>query len=306
MKIIYIIGAGRSGSTILDVVLGNHSNVAGLGELWAMLEPDHRSAGACSCGAEFRACIFWKSVLDTYRTKLGSRTIAEVRKLRLRLDLARHIPSSFLKKRSRQFQRYASDNRALYEAIAEESGCEFLVDSTKQVGRGLNLLRCEQLDVYLLHLVRDGRGVMWSRQRDDARGEVFRHQALRRLPSFSIAKWTAKNMLSEAIGMVSPERYLRIQYEDLVGQPQTTLAQIGSWCDLDVGELVQSLDNEIAFSPGHQIGGNLRARTKSQTIRLRPDMSWSKNMPPKLDQQFWRYVGWYAKHLGYSRRRKQV
>ena len=59
-SIIYIGGYGRSGSTILDIVLQN----AGAGSLGALsnlptwLKFDH----LCSCGEKFSCCSFWKDI----------------------------------------------------------------------------------------------------------------------------------------------------------------------------------------------------------------------------------------------------
>lgn len=62
-KIIYICGLGHSGSTILDLALGSHPRITGLGELAPIVREEDRSRhfrSGCSCGEKARSCSFWK------------------------------------------------------------------------------------------------------------------------------------------------------------------------------------------------------------------------------------------------------
>lgn len=62
-KIIYICGLGHSGSTILDLALGSHPDITGLGELAPIVREEDRSRhfrSGCSCGNNARSCAFWK------------------------------------------------------------------------------------------------------------------------------------------------------------------------------------------------------------------------------------------------------
>lgn len=64
-KIIYITSLSRSGSTILDMILGAHANGVGLGEVTRVLgmreEQLEKSLDGrvCSCGATARECKVW-------------------------------------------------------------------------------------------------------------------------------------------------------------------------------------------------------------------------------------------------------
>lgn len=84
MKIIYICGLGHSGSTILDLVLGAHSGVIGLGEINRLLKAEVSDFSSkdfteilCSCGNNMDDCMFWsevkKNVLKTGAQSVISR-----------------------------------------------------------------------------------------------------------------------------------------------------------------------------------------------------------------------------------------
>ena len=69
-KILLIAGIGHSGSTILDMALGCHPAVVGLGEVSKVLRtPLEALRGGryehslCSCGSKARECEFWRPLL---------------------------------------------------------------------------------------------------------------------------------------------------------------------------------------------------------------------------------------------------
>ena len=63
LKIILIAGSGRSGSTVLDNILGQTEGFFSggeLGNLWDFVEPAER---VCACGARLRECETWNGIL---------------------------------------------------------------------------------------------------------------------------------------------------------------------------------------------------------------------------------------------------
>ena len=65
-KIIYIASLGHSGSTILDMSLGCHPLIVGLGEVAPLLKArrddffnDEFNSYKCSCGEDMWTCSFW-------------------------------------------------------------------------------------------------------------------------------------------------------------------------------------------------------------------------------------------------------
>ena len=69
-KIILVAGIGHSGSTILDLSLGCHPDIVGLGEVSKVLRTPAASLAAgryddvtCSCGAPALECAMWGPVI---------------------------------------------------------------------------------------------------------------------------------------------------------------------------------------------------------------------------------------------------
>lgn len=60
--IVYIAGLGHSGSTLLDLLLGSHSKMIGLGEIMPFIRRKNReidNRATCSCGKKGNECDFW-------------------------------------------------------------------------------------------------------------------------------------------------------------------------------------------------------------------------------------------------------
>ena len=68
VRLLYILAASHSGSTLLAMLLGNHPEICTVGEM------KHTSIGdvdryRCSCGALIRACGFWNDVARDMRSR---------------------------------------------------------------------------------------------------------------------------------------------------------------------------------------------------------------------------------------------
>ena len=63
LKVIFVAGAGRSGSTLLDRMLGSVPRVASVGELRHIWKLGLAEDEFCGCGEPFSACPFWARVV---------------------------------------------------------------------------------------------------------------------------------------------------------------------------------------------------------------------------------------------------
>ena len=61
-RILFVGGEGRSGTTLLDQLLGQVPGVASTGELFAIWEHGVLDDDRCGCGAPFSACPVWSAV----------------------------------------------------------------------------------------------------------------------------------------------------------------------------------------------------------------------------------------------------
>ena len=75
VRVIYIMGAGRSGSTLLDTVLANHPDVVGVGELVNLHSAGWTSNEVCACGKLGTECDFWTRVRTAWQRRVPEATV---------------------------------------------------------------------------------------------------------------------------------------------------------------------------------------------------------------------------------------
>lgn len=266
VRVLYVMGSGRSGSTVLDVVLGNHPEAVSAGELtnisrsgWADGRIDR--SPFCACGRRYTECPFWSEVRRAWAASVGEKAIRSYPALQDDFERYRRWPRILREGRARseRFEAYAATTRALFGAVSSVSGRGVVVDSSKNPVRALALSMMPGLDLRPVHLVRDARGVAFSRKKafrkDDEKGIARDIEAQ---PVWnSVAVWGSMNLLSDGVvRRVGPERSARVRYEDFVRHPESTLAEIGRAAGLDLSGIAKKLRGGEALPIAHNAGGN--------------------------------------------------
>lgn len=267
-KVLYIAGYGRSGSTVLDVILGNHPDVVSVGELTYLVDDWNASGRRCACGASYPDCRFWGGLSGVASlSEETAQTVRTVERRRATVPVLLDAVSERVKEKYRRFQ------RGLFSYLSETTGASIMVDSSKSAGdaalRFYALSQIAGLDVYVLHLVRDGRATLASCVQKGSNWALEGHAEQPRIPGLrAVAGWTLANLwvLGLSNKYLRPNRYLRVRFEDLTAHPTSTLERIGDYVGIDVEELVGRAVNGRSFDVGHNVGGN-RIRHE-QSIRL--------------------------------------
>src|SRR5436190_1602649 len=210
-RVIYIMGAGRSGSTILGVSLGNCADLVYAGELDKWLARAGRPLSS-----DEREARFWGAVrerLDGASKASG----ADARALDRSSSLFRLRD---LRRRRRVRARYREIAGALYRAVSLTAGVSRIVDTSHYPLRARELQAVPDIELYLVLLVRDPHGVVASFSRRDVPE-----------PTFGVLKTNAYLWLTHALSVwvflrQPRERRMLVRYEGFVASPQKTVAQI--------------------------------------------------------------------------------
>lgn len=299
----HITGYGRSGSTIFDIILGGHPDIAGVGEITNLSRRVWRNDEYCSCGERVQACPFWGRVVARWRKECGGRVVEAYEKLSNRferLDMVWH--SDFGRMRGGDaFGEYRAMTVALYEAVLGESGKRIIIDSTKLPGRAHALSLIPEIELKIIHLIRDGRGVAWSMRRPqamDLKAGIERDMPGRPVTRTAL-RWAMVNLGAERVAnRLGPGRSVRIRYEDFVTQPAQEIARAGALFGIDTQMLIDKLAHGEAFAPGHLVAGS-RLRMGGP-VKLRLDEAWRKEMPAPQQRSFQRLCGWMLRRYGYA------
>ena len=278
LKVVYIAGDGRSGSTLLDRLIGAYPSVFSCGELGNLLQSTASSEQLCACGDRAQTCGFWCDVIRRWSVMVPDFTEREYRSLQRRYERLR----SLLRPRNEheltlddpRFARYAEYTSALFNAIADLSGAAVIVDSSKSPARALALSRVPGLDVRMLHLVRDVRGVAYSLRKLSAvkPGEVRTAQSARRSNLRFAGTWAVVNYFCERVRPKIPGPNLFTRYEDYTADPDGMLSAVAKL--IGVARIPYAAGASYLMTQGHQVAGNEGRMRPVQAIAT--DETWRK------------------------------
>src|SRR6516164_8448816 len=264
--VVYIAGSGRSGSTLLERALGEIPGFVNVGELIDLYRRTAAQDERCGCGAAFAECPFWARVGDRAFGGWPEQKLAATHRLQGRVARQRRMPRLLaMPLAGHQFR-----------AVAAEAGAACVVDASKWPVQALALARAG-LDVRVIHLVRDVRGVAYSLgKRDVSRphavgdADVMTHLS----PAEAAARWVAVQSQAGLLRRCGLP-VARMRYEDFVRQPRQAVAAALAGIGLAVpsGNLAHIGDGRVRLGTSHGLSGN-PSRFRGGEITLRADETW--------------------------------
>lgn len=285
IKVLFIGGEGRSGSTLLDMMLGQIPGFVSCGEIRNVWQEGLIDNMLCSCGAHFRDCEFWLAVGKEAFGGWDALDVPELLGLARFTDRPRVIPflmkPELWPKLKAKLEVYNDYLVCLYRSIQKVSGSKVIVDSSKYPSTALILSRLRDFDVRVIHLVRDSRGVAYSwmkhlRKPGSAKLMLTFH------PATTSRRWFATNIAFHLMaGLKIPTMLLR--YESLIMSPMEALRHIME--HIDESASIQSLGfvdhGQIHLSQKtHVVAGNPRKMSQG-ILEVRPDEEWREKMNPR-------------------------
>ncbi len=288
-KVLYIMSGTRSGSTILDQVLGEIDGFFSSGELRFVWERGLLEDRKCGCGLPVRACPVWSQVLAT---DLGegplSRRSAQEMVSRLHDGVRVRHTWKILGRDPRDLATKdpnlavcAAAAEQLYRAIGTVTGARVIVDSSKNPSDAALLRLLPGADPYFVHLVRDPRAVAYSWQRKRAEPD---REGRAEMPTWSLPKttlnWDEVNLAATAVRRKVGRRAILLRYDDFVRDPRQAIRRIVDLVAEKPGELPISTERTVELSTNHTVSGN-PSRFRTGTIALKEDDEWVGAQSPR-------------------------
>lgn len=236
-KVIFILGTGHCGSTLLDLLLGSHSTAFSLGEIYTVLKRNINEPLCTLCEAD---CDIWttelrKKLIKSYNPSIYQRLISG-------------------------FNLDKSTEALFYKYIFGETGKNILIDSSKNSGwilrNGKKISQTKNLEPILIYLSRDGRAVVNS---------YYRKYPDRGLKNIS-ENWNKRiKSINKCYGSWDFGEKIHISYENLATEPVKTTQEILKMLKLDYEpEMMRFWEHNH-----HLVNGN--AGTKSMLIRFQKE-----------------------------------
>ena len=320
-KLVYLAAASHSGSTMTAMLLGAHPDLCSVGELKAINLGDKNSY-LCSCKKLVGECCFWEGVAEKMASKghdfcisdagTDIRTGATPFMLRLLRPLVRGPFMELIRDTllclspvwRKQLPYLQMRNADYARSIGEQAGVDTVVDSSKIGIRLKYLLKNPELDVKVIWIVRDGKGVSLAYKDPsefaDAKnpklrgGGAGKTQEKGRNIEVGAYEWLRCNQETEAILKTMPkDDWMQVHYEDICSETEKTLNKIFDFIGVDSNK--KRLDFKTVE---HHVVGNGMRLDDSDVIKL--DERWKEQLNEVDLAKYLEIAGEYHHKLGYK------
>jgi hypothetical protein len=295
-KIIYIVGTGRSGSTLLCKTLGSHDDAFAISEL-QYLKNQMQKNRLCSCEKRYPDCPFWTEILSRFPGE-------GIPSFNMEIDGKRYIKKIKTiyggdKAENLLFKQEEVDNSIkAYREIFDLSGKDIIIDSGKNVYRALVLsryVRKEGWETAFIFLIRDGRSVINSYMKTEGKIKLKNGVESQNYPAETFLRsmwgWLKINVRNRRIfNSTMKNGYYHLRYEDFVKDPQETVKDICDFVGMTYNENMLELDRKTH----HLIGGAI-SRVNAKRINTNP-VDWS-NISKFQMLLFHLFAGWFNKKV---------
>jgi hypothetical protein len=287
VRVVYIGGWGRSGSTLLDLILGQAEGVFSAGEVREIWHRGLVENRPCGCERPLRECPFWQAVGEAAFGGWDRIPLPEILRLRYSLDRPWSFPALPLGRLvnpiGARVQAYAGTLQLLYTAIAEVSGASVIVDSSNLPSHAFLLRTMPGIDLRVIHLVRDSRAVAfsWRKYVEKSRSARLSAALPRYNPGSSSLRWLYYNGLTQTLRPLQVP-YTFVRYEDLIDAPRDHVGRLLRHAGLtgNAAEPSYIKGHRVRLEGNHTVDGN-PMRFTSGELELRADQAWRRQMPSR-------------------------
>jgi hypothetical protein len=274
IPVVYILSTGRSGSTLLDLLLGSSENTWTLGEAQMLPWELRENRRPCGCGTPVAECDFWREVLPSISVGEGSYPIDNFREAHTSAKAFRWsiLWSMLLNRKDKNLhaaiQEYGNINARYFSKVRSEATerlnreVRWLVDASKDIYRLLWLDASGQFDLRVVFLTKSPQAYAYSRIKsaDTARLKMASHATI---------SWTLVNSLAWLVCYQKfRSRFIHVRYHDLASRPDAYRSCFEEWLDTPFPAWTPTVIREYV---NHGISGG-RMRWKDSAIRL--DEAW--------------------------------
>jgi hypothetical protein len=279
LTVVYIQGYGRSGSTLLDTILHQEKNSYSVGALNNIFKWSTEGQ-LCACGMELCQCDFWSQIDQIKNVDLSE--VNHYQDLQSGFEKFSNY-KKLIKGESSYQEEYKNLQEKIFFDISNISNKTIIIDSSKSTrdctGRAFALHQYTDINVKIIHLVRDVRGVCWSTIKKTGSNERRRFTDNKFINTVraALSWWLTNKMSLKTTAMLPAGSVITVRYEDLCDSPARELSRIGDFLQLDYSSVVEKVLNGEELDVSHNLGGNQIRFNRA--LKFKPDLEWRKRMP---------------------------
>lgn len=256
--LIYIIGAGRSGTTFLDIVLGNNGNAISLGEVNRFFK---RKGLPPKRNELDKVFLFWNNIKKIIEQNLFTLDYKELEKIFKKNEYHSGFLKSLFKKNNEDYKKTLKlQYRELYNNIQEN----IVIESSKYPIRALNIsnyINDEFFDIKFVYIRKDPVKVVASFGKKDI------EQPTKGFFASNIYYLAINVLCFISINLLKKRGHNTsiIKYENLLENPTEVLMELSKKFDIDYKYLIDKLKNNSPLKTGFLFDGN-RIRLKETVL----------------------------------------
>lgn len=303
-RLIYILSPSFSGSTLMTLLLAQHTEISTIGELKATAM-GITGEYICSCESNIHDCEFWKKLTKAANeknipfstSKFGTHFTSEnkfynavlnaqVRGVlfeKTRLSTIKTIPNLHS-----EYQKIIKQNKSIIDISTDLLGGELFLDGSKDSNRLLYLMESGNWSIDVIRMHRDGRAQSHSRRKKENNPIDF---------ETATKEWAHTiQQMDYVSSKVDKERLITINYEDLCAAPNEILASIWEFLK------IEPIDRDwrivdLKSKTTHILGNNMRTQKR---INIQLDEKWKSQLSDNEIASFEKHAGDTNRRLGYS------
>jgi hypothetical protein len=280
--LVYILGTGHCGSTLLDLLLNGHPDIWSVGEVRSLRRllhgrgPRTRRAPAADRMIELSVPplldeAFWQDVERCCTARCG-RGLAE-------LELGVPSWAEAIRWTDAEVARWAAENSLLLDCVHRVAGTPMLTDSSKRAQRLYLLDRSGRFDLRVIHLTRDGRAVLSSYME---KGRSF---------SEGYRLWAGSRLAAPALRRrFRADAWIDVSYEALCDDPRGVLDRLCRFLGVQFTERMAAYRSRAYLG----VGGNRMRMADGEDIVL--DETWRRRLARSHRIAFDALGGWAERH----------
>jgi hypothetical protein len=286
IRVVYIGGTARSGTGILGRVFSLIEDSAHGGELRRLWSRGLRPGRTCDCGQPHADCPVWSKLLvpgaSFIEPSIAERALvqeAAVPEAHAWWRALKHVRRNSPPDPATAEAGYVKMYSDLYRAFARVTGASVILDNSKNPGDVALLVDAPDIIAYSVHIVRDPRGVLFSRRKRYSSDNPGRSRPIE--TARVAVYWMLRQFTFDAIRRrYGEDRSLLVIYEELMADPNRALR--GACRMLDVPE------PDVEIQPGrpttvpavHGPDGSRLRRFVTTEVVLRVDDRWRTDLHP--------------------------
>lgn len=246
--IVYVSGCTHGGTTLLYRLLNAHPDIISIGSAKNLPEKIRHEHKACQCGNPVKSCEFWTRVDSKLRKGYDSRSL------------------STLNIEDFDIRNFRKENRIFFGAIKEVSGCNIVVDSSRNSERLKKLNSSfdeNSIKVINIYKKPPAQVLSWIRKKKQGVGRASLTYSVRWLRTI----WVTKRR----------ESTFTLSYEDFCDDPHNGLRSLFTFLGVSASRnmIDDILKKDLAELKCHALGGQ---RLRFSPNKIKKDERWKDDL----------------------------